>query len=65
MIRAYALALGAGSQVFTEGLGQAVFGHGVVAGDLEKGAGWIINLAVAEWAIRRSAATARTAGGRS
>jgi uncharacterized membrane protein len=53
MIRAYALGLGAGTQVFTEGLGEAVFGTGVVAGDLAKGAAWILNLAVAEWAIRR------------
>jgi uncharacterized membrane protein YozB (DUF420 family) len=55
MIRAYALALGAGTQAFTEGIGEAVFGSGVVAGDLAKGAGWAINLAVAEWAIRRPA----------
>jgi uncharacterized membrane protein len=53
MIRAYALGLGAGTQVFTEGFGGAIFGTGVVAGDLAKGAGWILNLAVAEWAIRR------------
>jgi uncharacterized membrane protein len=53
MIRAYALSLGAGTQVFTEGFGGAVFGTGVLAGDLAKGAGWAINLAVAEWLIRR------------
>lgn len=53
MIRGYALALGAGTQVFTEGIGGAVFGTGVLAGDLAKGAAWVINLAVAEWAIRR------------
>lgn len=62
MIRAYALALGAGTQVFTEGFGQAIFGTGVLAGDLEKGVGWLINLAIAEWAVRRSAAMARPAG---
>lgn len=33
----------------------AVFGTGVHAADLAKGAGWVINLAVAEWAIRRPA----------
>jgi uncharacterized membrane protein len=55
MIRGYALGLGAGTQVLTEGLGGAIFGTGVVAGDLAKGAGWILNLAVAEWAIRRPA----------
>lgn len=53
MIRAYALALGAGTQVVTEGLGGRVFGTGVLAGDLAKGAAWIVNLAVAEWVIRR------------
>ena len=55
MIRGYALGLGAGTQVFTEGIGGAVFGTGVLAGDLAKGAAWAINLAVAEWAIRRPA----------
>ena len=55
MIRAYALGLGAGTQVFTEGFGGAIFGTGVVAGDLAKGAAWVINLAVAEWVIRRPA----------
>jgi len=53
MIRAYALGLGAGTQVLTEGVGEGVFGSGVLAGDLAKGAGWVINLAVAEWVIRR------------
>ncbi|CUR58533.1 conserved membrane hypothetical protein [metagenome] len=53
MTRAYAIALAAGTQVFTEGFGEALFGVGEVRGDLAKGAGWIINLAVAEWVIRR------------
>lgn len=53
VIRAYAIGLGAGTQVLTEGFGEAMFGQGVLVGDLAKGAGWIINLAVAEWAIRR------------
>jgi len=52
MIRAYAIGLAAGTQVFTEGLGGAAFGTGELRGDLAKGAGWAINLAVAEWAIR-------------
>lgn len=56
MVRAYALALGAGTQVFTEGLGSLVFGTGVLAGDLAKSAAWIVNLAVAEWVIRRQPA---------
>jgi uncharacterized membrane protein len=55
MVRAYAIALAAGTQVFTEGFGGALFGTGVLAADLAKGAGWVINLAVAEWVLRRSA----------
>lgn len=54
MMRAYALGLGAGTQAFTEGFGQALFGDSILAGDLEKGAGWVINLAVAELLIRRN-----------
>lgn len=53
MIRAYAIGLAAGTQAFTEGIGGAIFGTDVQAADLAKGAGWVINLAVAEWAIRR------------
>ena len=53
MIRAYAIGLAAGTQAFTEGFGEAIFGTGVVVGDLAKGAGWVINLAVAEWVVRR------------
>ena len=50
MTRAYALALGAGTQVITQGIGQAVFGINELTTDLGLGAGWIINLAVAEYA---------------
>ena len=53
MTRAYALALGAGTQVFTLGIGKAVFGTGELTTDLSLGAGWVINLAVAEYVIRR------------
>jgi uncharacterized membrane protein len=53
MARAYALGLGAGTQAFTVGFGEALFGSGVVRTDLMLGAGWAINLAVAEWFIRR------------
>jgi uncharacterized membrane protein len=53
MTRAYALALGAGTQVFTKGIGPAVFGSGQLVNDLSLGAGWVINLAVAEYVIRR------------
>ena len=38
MIRAYAIGLAAGSQVFTEGIGGALLGSGVVRDDLAKGA---------------------------
>ncbi|MFN8196362.1 MAG: DUF2306 domain-containing protein [Nocardioidaceae bacterium] len=53
MVRAYALGLGAGTQVFTEGFGEALFGRGVLVGDLLKAVAWVINLLVAEWVIRR------------
>jgi uncharacterized membrane protein len=53
MIRAYALGLGAGTQVFTLGFGEAIFGKTALIVALLHGAGWMINLAVAEWAIRR------------
>jgi uncharacterized membrane protein len=53
MIRAYALGLGAGTQVFTLGFGEAIFGKTALTVALLNGAGWIINLAAAEWAIRR------------
>jgi uncharacterized membrane protein len=59
MIRGYAIGLAAGTQVFTEGIGGAVFGTGEVRGDLARGAGWVINLLVAEWAIRRTATSGR------
>ena len=55
MMRAYAIGLAAGTQAFTEGIGGAIFGTGVLAADVAKGAGWVINLAVAECAIRRPA----------
>jgi uncharacterized membrane protein len=54
MTRAYALALGAGTQVFTLGIGTAVLGVGERNYDLLLGAGWVINLAVAEVVIRRT-----------
>ena len=53
MTRAYALALGAGTQVFTEGIGGAVFGHSPLALDASRGAAWVVNLAIAERAIHR------------
>ena len=53
MTRAYALALGAGTQVLTQGVGTAAFGTSELTTDLMLGAGWVINLVVAERAIRR------------
>jgi len=67
MTRAYALALGAGTQPFTLGIGPAVFGPSVLTHDLSLGAAWAINLAVAEYIIRRRAgrrAVSRGAVGR-
>ena len=53
MIRAYALAAGAGTQLFTRGIGDPAFGTGDLSKALSMTSGWIINLAVAEWVIRR------------
>ncbi|MBO9608657.1 MAG: DUF2306 domain-containing protein [Paenibacillaceae bacterium] len=54
MIRGYAIGLGAGTQVLTEMAGTLIFGSpDDVSKALFMGAGWVINLAVAEWAIRR------------
>lgn len=54
MTRAYALALGAGTQVFTGAFGPPLVGTSVIAHDVTMGAAWAINLAVAEVAIRRA-----------
>lgn len=45
--------VGAGTQVLTEGLGEAALGTGDVSKAVSLSAGWIINAVVAEWAIRR------------
>jgi len=55
MIRSFAIALVAGTQVFTLGFGGAIFGTGDLAQALMIIGAWAINLAVAEWAIRRPA----------
>ena len=63
MARAYALALGAGTQVITLGIGNAVFGPSALTTALMLGAGWGINLAVVEYIIRfrfRAPVRART-----
>jgi uncharacterized membrane protein len=56
MIRAYALGLGAGTQVFTQGIGEAAFGTSDLSTGLSLSSAWAINIAVAEWVIRRPAA---------
>lgn len=55
MIRAYALALGAGTQTLTEGLGEALLGVNDMSKFVGVTAGWVVNAAVAEWVIRRPA----------
>jgi hypothetical protein len=58
MTRGYALGLGAGTQVLTLGIGEIVLGPpGEVARGLLMGAAWAINLALAEWIIRRAPAS--------
>lgn len=53
MIRAYALAAGAGTQVFTVGISEPAFGTGDLPKALSMTAGWLINIVIAEWIIRR------------
>jgi uncharacterized membrane protein len=63
MMRAYAIGLGAGTQVLTGMIGEMIVGPPNELGNaLLMGAGWVINLAVAEWIIRkRPAPRANTA----
>ncbi len=63
MLRGYALGLGAGTQALTLAAGAVILGPpSELSRALLMGAAWVINLAVAEWAIRtRSASPARTA----
>jgi len=54
MMRAYAIALGAGTQVFTQLVGFMIMGPPTERSTaLQMFAGWVINLAVAEWVIRK------------
>ncbi len=65
MTRAYAIGLGAGTQMFT-----GLFASFLVSPPtelsraLQDGAGWAINLAVAEWVIRRRPAPPPLAAGK-
>jgi len=54
MIRAYALGLGAGTQVVTIGLAEATLGTSTPVIDAATAAGWAVNLVVAELIVRRS-----------
>lgn len=53
MTRAYALGLGAGTQVFTLGFGKPIFGTSELTIALLLIAAWCINLPIAEYLIRR------------
>ena len=57
MTRAYAIGLGAGTQVLTGIVGELTFGPpNELENALLMGAAWVINLAVAEWSLRRQPA---------
>lgn len=51
MVRAYALAVAAGTQAFTQGIGEAVLGTSDRATALSLSSAWLINAAVAEVVI--------------
>ena len=54
IVRAYAIGLGAATQVFTGIVEFLVVGRpDAFSHALSMGAGWLLNLAVAEWLIRR------------
>ncbi len=63
MLRGYAIGLGAGTQALILAIGAVITGPPTeLSRALLMGAAWVINLAVAEWAIRRrSAPPARAA----
>jgi uncharacterized membrane protein len=54
MIRAYAIGIAAGTQTLTGGIRTAFFGPSAIVGDVAMGSAWFINLAIAEWIIRRT-----------
>jgi uncharacterized membrane protein len=62
MMRGYAIGLGAGTQMLTLMVGEIIAGApSELSRALLMGAGWVINLGVAEWAIRkRQSPRART-----
>jgi uncharacterized membrane protein len=48
MVRAYALAVAAGTQAFTQGIGEGVFGVNDWSTGLSVSSGWVMNAAVAD-----------------
>lgn len=61
MTRGYAIGLGAGTQVFTQGPWMLAFGQpGVGVRAALMGAGWVINIAVVEMLFRRSRRRSRS-----
>ncbi len=52
MIRAYALSVAAGTQAFTQGIGEGLFGVTEISTALSVSAGWVINAIFAELIIR-------------
>ncbi|HEX8231112.1 MAG TPA: DUF2306 domain-containing protein [Chloroflexia bacterium] len=63
MMRGYAIGLGAGTQVLTLAAGELIASPpSELSRALLMGAGWVINLAVAEWAIRRHLRPVRIPG---
>jgi uncharacterized membrane protein len=65
MMRAYALGLGAGTQMFTGLVMSLIVSPPTeLSRALQDGAGWAINLAVAEWLIRRPPAPRSRPAGR-
>ena len=42
-----------GTQAFTQGIGEALFGTSALSTALSISSGWVINATVAEWVIRR------------
>jgi hypothetical protein len=58
MMRGYAIGLGAATQMLTLMVGEIIAGPpNEISHALLMGAGWVINLAVAEWAIRKRPST--------
>ena len=54
MMRGYAIGLGAATQMLTQLVGEIIAGPpSEISHALLMGTGWVINLAVAEWAIRK------------